>query len=363
MRTLAKRRRPSGLAMLELVMALPILLALMALMVNFGTVACWKIRALPVARHGLWSHRQPYNGLTNPNNDYWPNPPGRPGVAGAGNLTTLTNESTVSPPPSVAGGQPLLSGMQSVNPNAPLDPTRGSLQSTTTVTRTYPFLGTSLGQYSTKARDLTLNDKWEWWTAAMAWGNSSFYDTGGTSSPATHTNSIWNNYARRIPVLYGLMGDCWNWSDFFALGAPIRSMYSQMTTAGQSPAPPSTNEGILPLNPNEADKLHYYSTYYYPAYNPAAWTPQTYYDGYRICNCAFASNALQGCTYCTLDKEVIQQAVTSYVGWVQGDDTQIGVAALMKNDLIKMYQSVLKVSPPASATDIANAQANLNALQ
>ncbi len=51
------RRR--GLAMLELVLALPILLFIMALIYNYGVVAAWKVRENSVARLAVWQTRWP----------------------------------------------------------------------------------------------------------------------------------------------------------------------------------------------------------------------------------------------------------------------------------------------------------------
>ena len=50
--TIRYRRR--GLSPLEMVLALPFLLCIMALMVNFSDVACWKVRSLTVARQAVW---------------------------------------------------------------------------------------------------------------------------------------------------------------------------------------------------------------------------------------------------------------------------------------------------------------------
>ena len=50
-RELAARRR--GLAPLELVLAIPLLLFVVALSVIFGAVACWKVRGEVVARDAI----------------------------------------------------------------------------------------------------------------------------------------------------------------------------------------------------------------------------------------------------------------------------------------------------------------------
>ena len=53
------RRQARGLATLEMVLCLPFLLFIMALMINFGTAAAWKVRTLVVARNACWATRWP----------------------------------------------------------------------------------------------------------------------------------------------------------------------------------------------------------------------------------------------------------------------------------------------------------------
>ena len=68
--TSSRSRR--GLAMLELVLALPILLFIMALIINYGTIAAWKVREHSVARLAVWETRWPRSGATDPRPSYWP---------------------------------------------------------------------------------------------------------------------------------------------------------------------------------------------------------------------------------------------------------------------------------------------------
>jgi hypothetical protein len=59
-RVVARSAAPrSGLAPVELVLSIPLLLMVMALSVIVGNAACWKIRAAVVARNEIWSTRQP----------------------------------------------------------------------------------------------------------------------------------------------------------------------------------------------------------------------------------------------------------------------------------------------------------------
>jgi hypothetical protein len=57
---LARRKLRRGLAPLEMVLVLPLLMFIMALMVNYATAACWKVRTLTAARQGMWRARMNY---------------------------------------------------------------------------------------------------------------------------------------------------------------------------------------------------------------------------------------------------------------------------------------------------------------
>ena len=60
--------RARALAPLEMVLSLPILLFIMAVIINFGTLASWKVRGLSAARHAVWSSRWPRSRSTSPTN-------------------------------------------------------------------------------------------------------------------------------------------------------------------------------------------------------------------------------------------------------------------------------------------------------
>lgn len=71
-----QHHRRSGLAPLELVLSLPILLFVMALMIIFGTAGAWKVRTHVNAREVAWREFWPRNGSSNGNPSNWP--PGAP---------------------------------------------------------------------------------------------------------------------------------------------------------------------------------------------------------------------------------------------------------------------------------------------
>lgn len=69
---LNRRRGRSGVAPLEFVLTLPVLLFTMALIINFGNVAAWKVRSSSVARQAVWRERHPRSGANDPRPAGWP---------------------------------------------------------------------------------------------------------------------------------------------------------------------------------------------------------------------------------------------------------------------------------------------------
>lgn len=161
-----------GLSTLELVLALPILLFIMALMINFGTVACWKVRALNVARDSLWSSRWPRLSVASPRPNFWPATAGA-GGGDAGNLPALDDPRVNQP---VARG-PLTGAV--VNTNL-LDPTRGLREGSATLDRRFTMLA-KLGIYHLRAGTEALDNRWQYGQMGLL-----------------------TNMERRIPVIYAL---------------------------------------------------------------------------------------------------------------------------------------------------------------
>ena len=61
----------SGTASLELVLSLPLMLLIMALIINFGTFSSWKARSNVAARYAVWRTLTPRTGGNNPNPPNW----------------------------------------------------------------------------------------------------------------------------------------------------------------------------------------------------------------------------------------------------------------------------------------------------
>ncbi|MGQ0633848.1 MAG: hypothetical protein ACT4QC_04500 [Planctomycetaceae bacterium] len=61
-----------GLAPLELVLSLPLLLVIMCLIINIGTAGKWKVMALAVSRQAAWRDRDDRKGASDPRPAGWP---------------------------------------------------------------------------------------------------------------------------------------------------------------------------------------------------------------------------------------------------------------------------------------------------
>lgn len=95
----------SGLAMLELVLYLPIMLFVMALMVNFGNMAAWKVRSQTNTRYAGWRTLRDRSGQSDPAPANWPTP-ATLGASGGADLTdadALWNGSAILTTPVTRG--------------------------------------------------------------------------------------------------------------------------------------------------------------------------------------------------------------------------------------------------------------------
>ncbi|MCS7237386.1 MAG: hypothetical protein NZ899_03845 [Thermoguttaceae bacterium] len=150
---LRHRRLLAGLAMMELVLALPLLLLMMVLIINYGTAASWKVRSLAAARHAVWSSRWPRSGLQLPRPEYWPASASL-GVSGGGKLASLDDPRVNHP---VVRG-PLPNGF--VVRDQLLDPGRGLLEGSADLTRRFP-LASNLPPYQVNSRTQLVQQFWD----------------------------------------------------------------------------------------------------------------------------------------------------------------------------------------------------------
>lgn len=326
-----RQDRPSsrcGLSTLEMVLALPLLLFMMALMLNYGTVACWKVRALSVARHSVWASRAPRSAAVSPRPAYWPSTGTGNGFASLGNVPGL-DDSRVDLP--IARG-PLPYGT-GVNSDL-LNPQRGLLEGSASLTRGFPLMG-SLGNYDLQAHNYLLDDTWEF--QRMVWG----------------AQNAWlpSNQSRRIPVIYALAKADSSLSTAFsqAVMASLRAAYRR---------------SLRPLDDDE--ELEYYLTTYLGY--PAGTGVPNFATRYRVPS------------VCSMDAAAIQALVDNLVNRIQGtpdangrliggmpaDITRGYIRAY--NRIIRALQNLLNADPPPAdpagiQAAIASLQAEVDALQ
>jgi hypothetical protein len=163
----------SGLAMLELVLVLPLLLFIMALIVGYGAASAWKVRENGIARLAVWETRWPRTGETNPVPQYWQVPSATMEPSDLGNNAELDNQQVDQP---IARG-PLPPA--TVNSEL-LDPTRGMRQGSAGLTHSFP-LAKTLGSFQISASTAMVDDKWQYQRMGM-----------------------YANSERRLPIIYTL---------------------------------------------------------------------------------------------------------------------------------------------------------------
>jgi len=169
-----------GLAPLELILWLPVLLMAMALAVNYANMTCWRIRGEVVARDAVWRERWPRSGGAEPRppDPIWPASAGM-GVRGDDQFGSLNHPSIQHP---VVRGPVLELGNppQRFLVNATLDQETGAHVGVSNIDRDYRFLS-SLGRFHSGEIAHHLLTR-EWQCAQMG---------------------FWNTY-RRTLVLYSL---------------------------------------------------------------------------------------------------------------------------------------------------------------
>jgi len=155
-----------------MVLALPILLFIMALMINFGVAAAWKVRVLSMSRHAAFGSRWPRTGPTDPKPAYWEGEvqPGRD----AGQVPEwddpAVNHAVVRGP--LPNGNFVRSEL--------LDPSRGLLVGHAGTEQDFPLMA-ALGPFALENSTYLLDNKWQF-----------------------QRTRLWENWIRRIPAIYQL---------------------------------------------------------------------------------------------------------------------------------------------------------------
>jgi hypothetical protein len=290
-----------------MVLALPILLFVMALMVNYDTVASWKVRALSIARNEVWSTRWPRNGSAMPRPDYWPQTAGM-AYAGIGSIPSLDDPRVDLP---VARGP-----LPGVTVKQTLDPTQGFRQGTADMQREYPLLS-KVGPYSLHAQTEFLDNLWQ-------------YGQMGLSS----------NYQPRIPVLYVL-----------PQGDP--SLVQGYVTAAMAVVDANQQPGLAPLQ-HDPDFIKYRGSA--PNFQPQL----------PVCSCPGCGGCPPG--FCSLSRDDAQAVVQNLIDRIQGrkDPKVASVAEVMTGAFIGLYQweiNQLQQSSQDNSALIAQFQNDIQILQ
>jgi hypothetical protein len=307
-------RRPAarrGLSMLELTLSLPILLMVMALMVNVGNVAAWKVRDLSLARLAVWQTRWPRTGGTDPRPDYWPDT-GTSGAAGTPKLELNPPwddrpMALLPPDAAIVGGTTV---------NDVLDPPLGTREGTADLTRRFPLL-TKFKPNTVHGQTGLLDDKWQ-------------YQRMGLGS----------NFARRIPVLYALTQ-----APQDLVNAYISAAVAVMQ-AHQHPSP------LDPLD-HDDDFIFYGQLFGWGGahdFYPRLFEP----------NMAVAFQ----CEFCTLDQSMVDQRVQNLLDQINNLPKIMTQAFLgLYQRAQSQYQAMLNSQPPPTPAEMATLQAQIQQLQ
>lgn len=168
------RQRRAGLAPLELVISLPLLLTVMALIVNFAHAATWKIRSATNARLAMWRHRPMWSADTDPNPvNYWPAGSSL-GVGGGNRISQVDpvwNQSDIAQgwikgPVFVAGN-----GYLGIRDNRVNEMSEGISIGNANVSLRYPFIP-AMGVMGMRAQHTVLDSVWQFHTMGYGWNGA-----------------------------------------------------------------------------------------------------------------------------------------------------------------------------------------------
>ena len=175
-------RLPSrrGLAPLEMVMGLPLILLLFALIINAGFTGMWKLRLLGAAREVAWRSRDPRtSNLPNPGyqSNFWRQP-------NHSEDKPLTVNASAGHPlsiPDLASAPAVRSDYGSLRVDTQLlDPKRGVLEGQSDVARKLPLLPNGLKTMHSNPKHYITDNSFPFWNTRLS-----------------------NNVGRRTQVLYG----------------------------------------------------------------------------------------------------------------------------------------------------------------
>lgn len=180
-------RSRRGLAPLELVLSVPVLMMTMALMVSFGAAATWKVRTLNGSRQGIWRDRSLWNGAGDAKIGSLP----ANGSMGSGSANDLTRVQTiwdigpiqtpVTRGPMVTGeGQEGTTGHITLQDRRYFEMTEGVRQGTASMERPYALLP-RMGSFRYDVTHSLLDSRWQ-------------YTSQGFGSNETRRAKDWYNF-------------------------------------------------------------------------------------------------------------------------------------------------------------------------
>ena len=169
-----------GLAPLELALCLPVLLFTMALMVNFSTSTCWKVRSATNARYGAYRARDGWRGGNDAIPPDWPQNAAIGSTGGA--AFTVVNQDWQRPEidraafhgPVITNEGPYPSGQNgriNVYSRRALDMSSGTIVGTARIQRRQPLLPT-LRQVNFNLRHDILDSRWQFWNMGYSYNEA-----------------------------------------------------------------------------------------------------------------------------------------------------------------------------------------------
>ena len=224
-----RRNFRRGLAPLEMVLGLPVLLMLFALMVNAGFTGVWKLRLLGASREIAWRSRDPRtNDLPDPayQSTFWTQPD-HPSETSLTTATHGTDPLKIDDLGSYSGVRADI-GTLSVDKNL-LDPTRGVYEGTSNVSRQLPLLPEKLQPLRGSPSHHLTDNSFPFWKTHLAsnvgrrtkiiygeWFNNPSFtsaDTAFANPPGGSNRGIgqveyggdWQKYATSVSTTNGSM--------------------------------------------------------------------------------------------------------------------------------------------------------------
>ena len=163
-----------GLAPLELTLALPMLVIMMALMIDFGVVGAWKVRTQANTRYAAWRTVNARTGEYNPTPANWP--PSAPLTTNAGqdlpSSSQLWDSQQALLCPCVRGPQLAAPNAQAVvNVPGRLEMDGLVLEGNAQLTKPLPLLRSALpgGQFKFNLKQDVFDNQWQFYALGIGW--------------------------------------------------------------------------------------------------------------------------------------------------------------------------------------------------